>query len=271
MKKNITNSIKKNMLFQITYFAEYVPAMKILNNQCTIKMTDIKDDTFNMVMNANFIPTNANQKIDEIIAIFRNRKIPFSWWVGPRNSPHDLIKRLEYKGFIHSESNHGMYLDLNNHNPQSVDRLRINQVSTSQELKEFDKIHVDSFGNKDAFDIIFSKIPPSAYQNKSPLRMYTGYVNDIAVATGMLVFHAGVVGIYYIVTLPAYRRKGYATEMMNYLLFIAKHESQRIAVLQASEEGLKVYEKMGFKNCCIFHEYTLKDNSYINKPTKINR
>jgi len=255
MPKNIINSLYKNMLFQISYFASFISAMQIIKNECTIKCTDIKDDTFNMVIDAHFTVENANQKIDEIVNLFQEKHIPFSWWVGPADSPSDLKERLISKGFIPKENDYGMYLDLENYILNSPNKLKIKQVSNTSELKEFDSIHVRSFGNPKAFDIIFNKIPSSAYQEKAPYRFYTGYINKKAVTTGVLVFHANVVGIYYIVTLPEEKRKGYATEMMGHLLTIAKEENQKTAVLQASEQGKKVYEKIGFKECCIFQEF----------------
>ena|GEM_PF-6037479 len=35
----------------------------------------------------------------------------------------------------------------------------------------------------------------------------------------------------------------------------AKSEGYHIATLQASHEGKGLYEKLGFKKCCIFKEY----------------
>ena len=259
MPKNIVYSLYKNMLFQISYFAPYVPTMQIIKNDCTIKCTNIQDDTFNMVMDTHFTLENANQKIDEIVNLFQDKHLPFSWWVGPTDSPSDLKERLILKNFISKEDDYGMYLDLENYTSSLPSKLKIKQVSNATELKEFDNVHVHSFGNPKAFDIIFNKIPPSAYQEKSPYRFYTGYFNKKAVTTGVLIFHANVVGIYYIVTLPEERRKGYATEMMNHLLTIAKEENQKIAVLQASESGKKVYKKMDFKECCIFQEFIKTD------------
>ena len=233
--------------------------MQIIKNDCTIKCTNIQDDTFNMVIDASFTSENANQKIDEIVKLFQEKQLPFSWWVGPTDSPSDLKQRLTSKGFIPKENDYGMYLNLENYTPNISKKLKIKQVSNATELKEFDNVHVHSFGNPKAFDVIFNKIPSSAYQGKSPYRFYTGYINKKAVTTGVLIFHANVVGIYYIVTLPEERRKGYATEMMNHLLTIAKEENQKIAVLQASESGKKVYKKMDFKECCIFQEFIKTD------------
>jgi RimJ/RimL family protein N-acetyltransferase len=259
MKKNIVDSLYKNLLFQVTYFAPHVPAQQIIKNDYIIKITDIQDDTFNMVLGARFTQKNVEEKIDEVTNIFNTKNLPFSWWIGSNDTPFNLKEILISKGFVPKENDYGMYLDLEKYTPKKLDHLTIKQVSNTQELKEFCDIHEKTYTNPEAYDIIFSKIPSSSYQDKSPYRFYTGYFDGKPVTTGVLVFHADVVGIYFILTLKEERRKGYATEMMNYLLFIAKKEHQKIAVLQASEEGKKVYEKMGFNKCCIFQEFTLKN------------
>ena len=41
MKQNIVDALKKNFLFQITYFVPYVPAMKLLKKNNTVLCTDI--------------------------------------------------------------------------------------------------------------------------------------------------------------------------------------------------------------------------------------
>ena len=260
--KNLVDSIYKNMIFQNIYFSPYVPAMQIIKNDCVIKCTDIRDDTFNMVIKACFTKENANQKIDEVIAFFEKKHLPFSWWIGPDDSPADLKKRLILKNFQPKEYDYGMYFDLENYIPLKTDIITIKQVSEARELKEFCDIHEKTYINPEAYDIIFSKIPASLYQDKSPFRFYIGYFEGKPVTTGVLVFHANVVGIYFILTLKEDRMKGYATAMMNRLLTIAKEEGQQTAILQASEQGKKVYGKMGFRECCIFQEFTLKNVSY---------
>lgn len=254
----IINSIKKNLYFQISYFQPHVPGMRIFMNGAAIKLTDISDDTFNLVINSCFTSQNIHKKIDETIRIFKNKNLPFSWWVGPKDSPDNLKEILIKKGFKFKENSYGMYIDLKALQLKPLVKLKIKQVLNVKELKEFDDAHVKSFRNSKAFDVIFSKIPESAYGKKAPFRFYVGYFNEKAVTTGVLVFHANVAGIYFIVTLPEERNRGYATEMMHFLLDRAKKENQAIAILQATEKGKNLYEKIGFKYCCLFEGFALE-------------
>ena len=85
--------------------------------------------------------------------------------------------------------------------------------------------------------------------------IYIGYLNGKAVVTGILVLHAHVAGIYYVMTDPAHRRKGYGTEMMKALLVCAQEKGYFLATLQASSQGRALYERLGFKKECCFVEY----------------
>jgi GNAT superfamily N-acetyltransferase len=252
---DVVRALEKNFIFQIGYFADFIPIMRIIKNDAIIKITKIQDDTFNIVLNARFTNENADDKIKEIINLFKKSKLPFSWWVGQNDSPADLKEKLIFNGFTPKEYDYGMYMKLKTYTPKKIETINVKQVSNAEEMKEFDNVHVKSFGSPNAYDLLLKYVPPYAYKDKSPYRFYTGYSNNKAVTTGVLVFHAGVVGIYYIVTLPEERRKGYATKMMHYLLDMAHKENQNTIILQASEAGKKVYEKIGFIKCCVFQEF----------------
>ena len=87
--------------------------------------------------------------------------------------------------------------------------------------------------------------------------MYVGYLDEKPVVTGILVLHANVGGIYYVATIPRHRKKGYGTAMMELMLAEAKHRGYHMATLQASKEGKHLYERLGFKACSIYKEYSL--------------
>ena len=68
-----------------------------------------------MVIDTHFTSKNANQKIEEAIKVFQEKDLPFSWWVGPSDTPSNLKELLISKGFSPKENDYGMYLDLKNY------------------------------------------------------------------------------------------------------------------------------------------------------------
>ena len=82
-----------------------------------------------------------------------------------------------------------------------------------------------------------------------------GYFYGYPVVTGILLLHANVAGIYCLMTRLEYRKKGYGTEMTNFLLRQAKEKGYYMATLQASLNGRSIYQKLGFKTQCRFVEW----------------
>lgn len=80
-----------------------------------------------------------------------------------------------------------------------------------------------------------------------PLRLFVGYVGERPVATSELTVSDEAVGIYGVATLMAYRRRGYGSALTAWPLLQAKAEGHRTAVLQSSEDGVRIYEALGFR------------------------
>jgi GNAT superfamily N-acetyltransferase len=61
-------------------------------------------------------------------------------------------------------------------------------------------------------------------------------------------------GIFNLSTLQEYRGKGIGTALISYALHEAKKQGYIYAALQASEEGLRIYERLGFVTETYFYE-----------------
>jgi GrpB-like predicted nucleotidyltransferase (UPF0157 family)/GNAT superfamily N-acetyltransferase len=255
--EEILKAMQVNMHLQMTYFAKYLPSMEIVfEPDITVVRSQIPDDTFNYVLSSNFTKKNAKDRIGHILNLFRKFHLPFSWWVGEADSPIALGDLLLQHGFSFKEKNIGMYMELSHFNAcYNRTSLTFRRVESREQLKHFADIIVSIGGTPEAFNLIYSQLPPVIYCGKTPLEMYVAYLNDVPVVTGILVMHANVAGIYYVATVPQQRNKGFGTAMMMYLMSLAKDRGYFIATLQASAEGFSLYERLGFKQCCQFWEY----------------
>lgn len=256
----ILKAMETNMHLQMTYFAKYVDTMELLfQPDVTVIQSSIIDDTFNYILSALFNDKNVTDRVSKIIKSFEEQALPYSWWVGPFDTPTRLPDVLLSQGLSFKEENVGMYLCLNDYMPsQMQSMINFQRVNSLLQLKDFSQVIVKIGGNPEAFDKIQSKVPPILYQDGACFEMYVGYLYDVPVVTGILVLHANVGGIYYVATDPEQRKKGYGTAMMKHLIQRAQDQGYHMVTLQASQEGKNLYQRLGFKENCVFKEYVKK-------------
>jgi len=80
-------------------------------------------------------------------------------------------------------------------------------------------------------------------------------VEGTPVATGEATVHDGVAGLYNICTLPDFRHRGYGTAMTLQPLRYAHAAHCHTAILQATEQGARIYKRLGFETFGIITEY----------------
>lgn len=98
------------------YEEGWIPTnIEFVRNNCVtmIKNPDSKSIQTNRVVRASFSAENADERIEEILDFYR--EVPFSWWVGPRDRPDDLLHRLRQKRFQVIDEYIGMAFDLRNY------------------------------------------------------------------------------------------------------------------------------------------------------------
>jgi ribosomal protein S18 acetylase RimI-like enzyme len=64
-----------------------------------------------------------------------------------------------------------------------------------------------------------------------------------------------VAGIYSVATLPDWRGRGLGAAVSLAPLLDARREGYKVGVLQSSEMGYKVYQRLGFREVCRISHY----------------
>lgn len=88
------------------------------------------------------------------------------------------------------------------------------------------------------------------------IRMFLGRMDGRPVATGLLIRHGDVAGVYSIAVIEAYRRRGLGEAMTRAILRAGRDDGCTVGVLQSSEMGYPLYERMGFDPVVTYHHYT---------------
>jgi ribosomal protein S18 acetylase RimI-like enzyme len=79
------------------------------------------------------------------------------------------------------------------------------------------------------------------------VRLYAGYLDGDPVVAGLGIRSGTTIGVYSIATAPAARRRGFGAAMTQRIVDDGVRDGCEVAVLQASEAGKPIYERMGFR------------------------
>lgn len=126
--------------------------------------------------------------------------------------------------------------------PETPPELTIREVTTAAALAEFEWTFVEGFPTPElqpfhTGDLFTPRVLGGRY------RLWVGYIHEQPVTCAVSWTSTGVVGIYYVATLPQARRRGYGAAIT---LTATQAEPALPAVLQASDLGRPVYERIGF-------------------------
>ena len=205
---------------------------------------------------------NANQLVEETLAYFRSKHVPsFSWWLSPEVEPTAWAKHLSPYGFQYADQTPGMAIDLADLPPLPQSPLSIRPIEDQRALNEWVQTFIRGYEIPEEMAPAFMELY-SSLGFTLPLRQYTGYLDGEPVATSALFTGSGVAGIYNVGTIPTARGKGVGSAMTLVPLYEARTMGYRAGVLQSSEMGYSVYQRLGFRELCkIDHFYWKADES----------
>ncbi|HSE67818.1 MAG TPA: hypothetical protein VLB12_12600, partial [Gemmatimonadales bacterium] len=213
MTASLADAADSNLATHFTWVQQQTAGMRVRRSESLVLSdSGLPCDTFNAVCRARLERDAAAPAIHEALDWFAERSHPFSWWVGPGDRPDDLGQQLERAGLEPAESELAMALDLTA--LPGIDLapngLSIRRVGTPEELREYARINAANWSPPDPLVVEFyARAAPVILHPASPLWLYLGYVDATPVATAELTVGGGVVGLYAISTLAAYRRRGY--------------------------------------------------------------
>jgi ribosomal protein S18 acetylase RimI-like enzyme len=130
--------------------------------------------------------------------------------------------------------------------------LVIRRVIDDDTLRGHTAVVADAFGWPPS---LLARVFTRRLMAVSGWRGYVGYLDGRPVATAQLFVTDGVAGIYYVGTLEAHRRRGFAESITRQALNEGAAAGCDMASLQASPSGQAIYERMGFSAVSYYRTY----------------
>jgi ribosomal protein S18 acetylase RimI-like enzyme len=240
----------------ITGSAGVTGAEAVIDQDVTYATLGVPIAVLNSVFSAKFAAESADRRIAEIVDWFGQRGDPFSWWLGPDSEPADLAERLQQHGFILEEEHvPGMAAVLDGQPPVEMPpSTSIDRVSDATEFRTFCDVLAAGFEAPALLGDAFFRLGEVGFGDDVPYRHYLAHTDGRPVATTTSVIAGDVLGIYNVATLPDARGRGLGRAITLASMGDGALAGCGMAVLEASELGRSVYEKLGFR---AFADYQL--------------
>jgi len=131
---------------------------------------------------------------------------------------------------------------------QTPEGFMIKEITNESELLDFKKVFVETYEIPEWAGQAWVDATLKIGVDKTPWRMFVGYLNDEPVATNMLFNGGGVASVYAVATIPSARGKGIGGAItLKPLLEARDKNGYNYGVLFSTEMGVKVYERIGFR------------------------
>lgn len=205
-------------------------------------------------------PAAAAELIRATVDYFVSREVGvFAWWLDPEQPAEGWDAALRAAGFGHEASAPGMAVELGavDHAAPLPAGLEIRTVETLAALRTWANTFITGYGIPAAVEADFYDLMAGLGLDL-PLRHYLGLLNGQPVATSSLFLGAGGVGVQFVATLPAARGRGLGGALTRAPLRDGLALGYHSGILQSTEMGIRVYERLGFRKVCEVENYYWK-------------
>lgn len=214
-------------------------------------ITNMPDHLMNLVVCAQLPSEGVDELIEDALTHFQSLNIGKVTWLVREGVPEAEIKKSLLSHGLTFRESYGaeMAADLESV-PEDLPLptgLRIVRVEDKETLRQW--IHVASLGFEVAEryeNVWYEFFAEAIFQQ--PFWTYLALLDGRPVGTSQLFLSAGVAGIYNVTCLPEARGQGIGAAITQTPLLDARSIGYRVAILQASELGSRVYRRLGFRD-----------------------
>ena len=199
-------------------------------------------------------PGDEERLIVEARDFFAQQGAPgFCWWFSQDVDQAPWREPLDGLGFKPDNDPPGMALRLDELVAPAIPAgLTIERVTDPAAFQLWNSIFAPGYGLPPEMGEPFAEVLAGV---GDAMRHYIGYLDGVPVATSSLYPAAGVAGIYDVATLPEARGKGIGAAVTAAPLLEARAEGYRAAILQSSDMGFSVYQRLGFRHLVPMDHY----------------
>jgi hypothetical protein len=239
-------------LYASTPFLYNLPGAEVYKgNDISWCITDIPVRACNVIFKAKLELENVDGVIKSIIEKARAKNVPLRWYIGKNTEPANLGEYLVSHGFTTDGPAPMMAVELKTPKEDSriLSGLDIIEVKDINNMRIWCNVCSRGFGGTPQSATMMLRWLSLVLELGLPMRYFLALYNGVPVATSQLLIAQGVAGIDRVATVPEARNRGIGYAITLYPLLIARDMGYRAGTIQASEMGVRVYQRMGFWKC----------------------
>ena len=235
------------------YFASFTVLPRIqMWRQPTCTVFIANSAPGNTILTTHFGETTAAVQIQELLEQLAPLVRDIWWQVLPSCQPADLADRLVAEGLepLPHENRPVMTLTLATRPqaPPLLQGLIIRRVCDTATMHDWTTASKQGFGaNAENTQPYHDAYTALGFAEHATLQHFVGYLAGVPITSATLLIAGGLAGIYDVSTVPSARRQGLGAAITNACLVTAEIRGYHHAVLQASTEGVRVYQRLGFR------------------------
>ncbi len=217
----------------------------------TLYCSGIEDALCNGLVSLEENDVPSENEIQEAIAFFKERKLPFIWWSD--------AKILEKYHFQHGGMLTGIAVDLSKNSRETVSHpsnITVEIIHSKEDLQTFSTLLTQTFEMaKTAADQLH--IACECTMERGTHVHFLARIDGVPAGTATLSVAPSSAGIWSLGTLPKYRRKGIGLALLEAALIEAQKQGQShvMAILMPKGMAGGIFKKRGFQEVCQFPFY----------------
>lgn len=198
------------------------------------------------------------EEIRDALMYYKERNLAYCIWISEENLTEQVLDYCKTLQLERKNAEPGMVMDLSLYQPVlRENHSQIVVASDAYTIADFAEVIAANWTPPDHHVRLYYERTAGTYlaaANRVELLVY--YEDGKPVATvEILATDADTVGLYALATNALYRGKGIGSSLMYFALNRVKEKGYRHVILQASEEGIGIYRKLGFEEHTVYYEY----------------
>lgn len=214
-------------------------------------------DTFNIIHITNG-DSLTEQQLTETIDYYKSRDLAFCIWINEENLTGLIMDYFSGLSLSQQNMEPGMVLDMRSY--QTIENnlhSNVRIVETQQDIDEYARVIAANWNPPDKNVIDYFKQTGAAILNKQNNILLAMYYDNNQPAAVVELFSSDLqtIGIYGLATREEWRGKGIGSALMTWSLNKIKELGYKHAILQASEDGIGIYQRLGFTVFTNYYEF----------------